>query len=59
MLLSPRTRRKRAACARIALAATLAVLLFTPRMDVSNEMVMAFLSPDQGSAAVPFQSTGG
>ena len=36
MLVTTRTRRKRAAIAKAAMLATLAVLLFTPRMEVAD-----------------------
>ena len=50
MLLTTRTRRRRAAIAKAAMLATLAVLLLTPRMDVADLGPVAGWLPSEGTA---------
>lgn len=50
MLVTTRTRRKRAAIAKAAMLATLAVLLFTPRMEVADLGPVAGWLPSAATA---------
>jgi len=44
-MLAPRYRRRRAAYAKLATLVTLAILLFTPRMDFSGQTLASSPSP--------------
>ncbi|MHA6732139.1 hypothetical protein [Devosia sp. A369] len=56
MMLATRSRRKRAAFARIAVLVTLAVLLFTPQMDIGGIQTLTdFLPPGAAAPSVEAQ----